>query len=222
VRICQGTGPDVIPNIEIVGVVSDFNYRGLRDEGEQAYFAFSDQDHATFYVKVRGKPDQALQSIRTIVQKTDPAVPILSLVTLHEEVDRSLNTERMLAALSAAFGGLALLLSLVGLYGVMSFLVTQRTREIGIRIALGASGRSAIWLVLRDAIGMIAAGTAIALPCAAAMGRLVESELYGVQPTNPGSIAEAALLLAAAALIAAFFPAWRACNVNPNDALRLE
>ena len=97
----------------------------------------------------------------------------------------------MLATLSGSFGTLALLLSLVGLYGVMSFVVTQRTREIGIRLALGATRSATVWLVLRDALVMIAAGIAIALPCVWALGRLVESQLYDVKPTDPVAIAVA-------------------------------
>ena len=128
----------------------------------------------------------------------------------------------MLATLSGAFGTLALLLSLVGLYGVMSFVVTQRTREIGVRLALGATRASALWLVLRDALVMIAAGTAIALPCVWALGRLVESQLFGVKPTDPSAIAAATLLLTSAALGAALIPAYRASTVNPTDALRFE
>ena len=204
-RICEGSGPDAKPNVEIVGVVADFSYRGLREESEQAYFSIfeGDDNGGNFYVKVRGTPDGAMQSIRTIVHNADPALPILNFRTLDEQVNRSLNTERMLAALSGAFGALALLLSLVGLYGVMSFVVTQRTREIGVRLALGATRGSAIWLVLRDALAMIAAGTAIALPCVAALGRLVESQLFGVKPTDPIAIGAATLLLASATLGAA-------------------
>jgi ABC-type antimicrobial peptide transport system permease subunit len=100
--------------------------------------------------------------------------------------------------------------------------VTQRTREIGIRMALGASGRGAVWLVLRDAIAMIAAGIAIALPCAVALGKLVRAQLFGIEPTDPSTIIAATLLLAVAALGAAFTPAYRASTVNPGDALRLE
>jgi len=223
VRICEGSGPDAKPNTEIIGVVADFSYRGLREESEQAYFA-SEGDGAggTFYVKVRGTPEQAFQSIRTIIHNADPALPIANFRTLDEQVNRSLNTERMLAILSGAFGTLAMLLSLIGLYGVMSFVATQRTREIGIRMALGATGGSAIWLVLQDAIAMIAAGTAIALPCVGALGRLVESQLFGVKPTDPIAIAAATLLLASATLGAAFIPAYRASTVNPTDALRFD
>jgi len=128
----------------------------------------------------------------------------------------------MLAALSSSFGTLALLLSLVGLYGVMSFVVTQRTREIGIRLALGATRLSTIWLVLRDALVMISAGTAIALPCVWALGRLVESQLYDVKPTDPVTILMATLILCSTALCAALIPAHRASAVNPNNALRSE
>jgi predicted permease len=222
VRICEGAGPDAKPNIEIIGVMADFSYRGLREESEQAYFASEGDDGGNFYVKVRGTAEQAFQSIRTIVHNADPALPIANFRTLDEQVNRSLSTERMLATLSVAFGTLALLLSLVGLYGVMSFVATQRTREIGIRMALGATGASAIWLVLRDALAMIAAGAAIALPCVAALGRLVESQLFGVKPTDPIAIAAATLLLTSGTLGAALIPAYRASTVNPTDALRFD
>ena len=169
--------------------LGDFNYRGLRDESEQAYFPIFEGNDAAgnFYLKVRGTPQDTFQSIRTIIHNADPALPITYFRTLDEQVDRSLNTERMLATLSGSFGMLALLLSLVGLYGVMSFVVTQRRHEIGIRIALGATGRSAMWLLLRDAIAMIIAGIAIAVPCVGALGRLVESQLFGVTATDPAA-----------------------------------
>jgi ABC-type antimicrobial peptide transport system permease subunit len=137
-------------------------------------------------------------------------------------VNRSLTTERLLAALSGSFGALALLLSLIGIYGVMSFVVTRRTREIGIRLALGASRGSAIRLVLRDAVIMIAAGIAIALPCVSALGKLVQSQLFGVTATDPATVAAAAAILAAGAFTAAFLPAWRASHVSPTEALRLD
>jgi putative ABC transport system permease protein len=149
-------------------------------------------------------------------------LPILSFRTLDDQVNRSLSTERMLAALSASFGALALLLCLVGLYGVMSFVVTRRTREIGIRLALGATSASAIRLILRDAVAMIATGMAIALPCVAVLGKLIQSQLFGVTATDPATVAAAAILLSVGVLAAAFIPAWWASNVNPMDALRLE
>jgi predicted permease len=223
-RICQGSGPDAKPNIEIIGVVSDFSYRGLREESEQAYFSFfeSEGSGGSFYVRVRGTPEGAIPQIRSIVRNVDPTLPITDFRTLEEQVDRSLNTERMLASLSGAFGTLALLLSLVGLYGVMSFVVSQRTREIGIRLALGAKRSSTMWLVLRDALVMIISGIGIGLPFVWALGRLVQSELYDVRPSDPVAIAIAILVLCSAALGAAFIPAHRASAVNPTDALRVE
>jgi predicted permease len=224
VLIGQGSGPDVKPDIVIVGVCTSFNYRGLRDNSEQAFFPMFEGDDAgaTFYIKVRGAPEQAIPSIRRIVRQADPRLPIFWFRTLDEQVNRSLSTERLLAALSGSFGALALLLSLIGLYGVMSFVVTRRTREIGIRLALGATGASAIGLVLRDAVVMIAVGIAIALPCVAGLGKLVQSQLFGVTATDPATVAAAAAVLAVGALVAAFIPAWRASNVSPTDALRLD
>ena len=133
-----------------------------------------------------------------------------------------MNTEHLLATLSGSFGTLALLLSLVGLYGVMSYAVTQRTREIGIRLALGAQRRAAIWLVLRDALVMIAAGIAIGLPLVWALGRLVEGQLYKVKPWDVTATVSAVLILGLAGVGAALIPARRASGVDPTEALRAE
>jgi predicted permease len=222
IRICEGSGPDAKPNTRIVGVVSNFSYRGIREESEQAYFPFGGEGAATFYVRVRGSGASSFRELRTIVRNIDPALPMTNLRTVEEQVDRSLNTEHMLATLSGGFGILALLLSLVGLYGVMSFVVTQRTREIGIRVALGAKRRSAIWLVLRDALTMVLFGVGIGLPIVWSLGRLVESQLYDVKPFDPAAAAVAVLALCSAGLGAAFLPARRASIINPTDALRAE
>ena len=222
--ICQGSGPDAVPDTEIIGVVSNISYRGIRGESEQAYFPLvTGKGFAgNFYLRMQGSPETAVSSIRSILHNADPAMPINYIRTLDEQVNRSLTTERLLAALSSSFGTLALLISLVGLYGVMSFVVTQRTREIGIRLALGATRWSTVWLVLRDALVMIGAGIAIALPCVWAMGRLVQSQLYDVKPTDPLTIVIATLALCTAALAAALIPARRASGVNPTEALRFE
>jgi|SRR5579872_856540 len=225
VLIARGGGAsNVTPNSIIVGVVADMSYRGVRDQSEQVFFPLfnSDDTGATFYIKVRGASEQAIPSIRRLVREDDPRLPILWFRTLDDQVNRSLSTERLLAALSGSFGALALLLSLIGIYGVMSFVVTRRTREIGIRVALGATRASALRLVLRDAVTMIAWGVALALPCVAALGKLVQSQLFGVTATDPATITAAAMVLAAGALAAAFVPAWGASNVSPTDALRLE
>jgi predicted permease len=222
-RVAMGSAPDAKPDSEIVGVVQNISYRNVREQWEQAYFPIGTElSGANFYVRFRGTPESAFRSIRAILHTADPTLPISYFRTMDEQIDRSLNTERMLAALSSSFGTLALLLSLVGLYGVMSFVVTQRTREIGIRLALGATRLSTIWLVLRDALVMIAGGTAIALPCVWALGRLVESQLYDVKPTDPATILAATLVLCSTALGAALIPARRVSAMNPTDALRFE
>jgi ABC-type antimicrobial peptide transport system permease subunit len=202
--------------------VSNFSYRGIREESEQAYFPFKGDGAATFYVRLRGRGEWSFQSLRAMVRGVDPSLPITNFRSVEEQVDRSLSTEHMLATLSGGFGVLALLLSLVGLYGVMSFVVTRRTREIGIRLALGARRWSAIWLVLRDALAMLLWGIGIGLPVVWALGRLVESQLYDVKPFDPTVIAIAMLAICLAGLGAAFIPARRASGVNPTDALRVE
>jgi predicted permease len=222
-RVAMGSRPDAKPDTEIIGVVQNISYRNVREQSEQAYFpSGAELSGSNFYVRFRGTSESAFRSIRAILHDADPTLPVTYFRTLDEQIDRSLNTERMLSVLSGSFGALALLLSLVGLYGVMSLVVTQRTREIGIRLALGATRNSAIWLVLRDALLMIAGGTAIALPCVWALGRLVESQLYGVKPTDPITILAATLVLCSAAVGAALIPARRASALNPTEALRFE
>jgi ABC-type antimicrobial peptide transport system permease subunit len=117
---------------------------------------------------------------------------------------------------------IALLLSVVGLYGLLSFVVTRRTQEIGVRLALGATRPNAVWLIVRDAVIMIGAGTIMALPCVWALSRLVEAELFGVSAVDGATIALASSLLALVALGAAMLPAWRAASVSPTEALRFE
>src|SRR5262249_9795594 len=148
-----------------------------------------------FYVRIQGSRDAALQSIRTILHNADSTLPVSSFRSLDEQVSRSLTTERILATLSAGLGVLALLLSLVGIYGVVSFAVTQRTREIGVRVALGASRLETVRLVLSDVLLMTAAGIAIGLPGVWALGRVVQSQLYGVRPMDLSTIVIATLIL---------------------------
>ena len=128
----------------------------------------------------------------------------------------------MLAALSSGFGAIALLLSAVGLYGVMAFVVTQRRQEIGVRLALGATRGTAVWLVVRDALIMTLIGIAAALPLAWALRRLIEAQLFGVHAFDGPTIAAASIVLTLVALAGALIPAWRAASVSPTEALRLE
>lgn len=224
VLLCQGVGPDAKPDTEIIGVVSDFSYRGLRGTLEQAYFPFfaGDGTRGTFYVKVRGTPATAFEQLRSALRRVNSGLPLTNFRTVNEQVDRSLTTEHMLATLSSGFGIVALSLSLVGLYGVMSFVVTRRTREIGIRLALGAQRSGAMWLVMRDALAMIVVGMSLGLPFVWALGRLVQSQLYEVRPFDPKAVIAAVLILGLATLGSAFLPARRASTMNPTDALRVD
>jgi ABC-type lipoprotein release transport system permease subunit len=222
--IAQTSRPDVELTTEIIGVVRDFNRRTLREDAEQAFVSFWDRDSGdgSFYLRVRGNPAAVYPEIRAAVRVLAPTLPVTDLITVDEQIERSLSTERMLAALASGFGLVALLLSVVGLYGVMTFIVTRRTQEIGVRLALGASSRDALWLVVRDALVMIAAGAGLALPAVWALGRLVQAQLFGVPAIHAPTIALASGLLAVVALGAAMLPAWRAASVSPTEALRCE
>jgi predicted permease len=223
-RIGFGTRPDVKTDVEIVGVVADFSYRGIREESEQAFFPFLDLPWTggTYYVRTHGRPESAFAAIRAAVARLDPTLPVRSLRTIENQIDRSLRTERMMAALLTGFGAIALLLSAVGLYGVMSFAVTQRRREIGIRLALGATPGTAVWLVVRDALILIGSGTAIALLAGWGVGRVMSGLLFGVTPMHAPTIAGATMGLAIVALGAALLPAWRASSVSPTEAMYAE
>ena len=222
-RLGLGNRPDTPTSIEIIGVVKNFSRRTLREADlDQLFVPFWDQNSGdgAFYVKLRDDSEAAVSTLRTTIAEIDPALPV-RLTAIDDQIDRALGTERMLASLSSGFGAIALLLAMVGLYGVMSFVVTQRTQEIGIRMALGATRASALWLVLRDAALMIVAGTAIALPAAWALRRLVEAELFGVSAFDVPTVVIASATLAAAALGAALLPGWRVASIHPTEAMRL-
>jgi predicted permease len=221
-HIGPGTGPTAKPEYEVIGVVANISYRGVREDWEQAYFPVIGPEAGSFYVRASGSVEATTQSIRTIVRNADPTLPVGYFRTLDEQVNRSLSTERLLAALSTSFGLLALLLALVGVYGVMSFSVAQRRREIGIRLALGASRLEAVWLVLRDALIMIAAGIALAVPSLWMLGRMIEAQLYQVKPTDPATIAAAIVILCIAGVGSALIPARRASVIDPTETLRCE
>ncbi|PYR62861.1 MAG: hypothetical protein DMF91_05280, partial [Acidobacteria bacterium] len=224
VRLGLGGEADSRTNIEIVGVVQTFSYRGIREDEDQAFFPLFESNMAggRFWIRTRVASPAAFASIRATVRALDPALPIARLRTLDDQLDRLLWNERLLAMLAAAFAGLATLLAVVGVYGVMSFVVAQRTREIGIRMALGASRGSAIWLILRDATMMVVCGVAIALPAVWWLGRFVESQLFGVRATDWRTALGASFLVAIVALAASALPVRRATAISPIEALRCE
>jgi predicted permease len=221
-RIGIGKEPGTITNIEIVGLIEDFSYISLRlTETEHIFFPFWERasENGTFFIRTRGQPEAAFGSIRAAVAALDPTLPVRGLTTFDDQITRSLRSERMLAALSSGFGGIALLMSIIGLYGLMAFVAAQRTREIGVRLALGATRSSAVWLVVRDAVKMVAAGIAVAVPAGWLLGRIVETQLYGVGTFDEPTIAAAGGSLAFVSLAAAALPAWRAAMLPPMVAI---
>lgn len=216
----------VNPDIEVIGVIPDRKYRDLRETPPaQAYFPYFQDAHFRFmniYLRTQADPHRIENDLRERMRQFDPHVPVVGLQTMNEQIAVSLRTERLVASLSAVFGGLATLLAAIGLYGVMAYTVTRRTREFGLRVALGALRRDVIWLVMRDVLILIAAGLAVGVPLAFALSTFVRSQLYGLQPHDPFTFVSASLVLAAAAGIAGLIPSWRASRVDPMHALRHE
>jgi predicted permease len=212
-------------DLEIVGVVNDIDYQDLRQSHARQVYLCAPQGLALggiMYVSVKGGAGSAFADARRVVHELEPKAPITNMKTVEHQVEQSLITERMIASLSTAFTILAVVLAVVGLYGVLAYMVAQRAREIGIRVALGAEAGQVIRLVMREAVVLILAGMALAIPPAVALSRFLRSELYGIQPTDPVSIGVAALLLSGISLMAAYVPARRAASADPLEVLRDE
>jgi putative ABC transport system permease protein len=221
-----GMNPGTKTPIEIIGIVKDAKYTGVRDEiPRQVFFAYMENDFAggaVMYVRTTSQPDSAFGSIRQVARQLDANIPIYNLRTLDHQIDQSLLNDRLIATLSTAFGVLATLLAVIGLYGVMAYTVARRTREIGVRMALGAVQADVVWLVMREVLTLVGTGLALGLVAAWGLSRVVSSQLYGVAATDPLTIASAAGVLAAVALLAGYVPARRATRINPVLALRYE
>jgi len=210
---------------EIVGVAKDAKYFNLRKPEEPLVYIpiwRTPARGATLLVRGAIEPAAIVEAVRKEAQALDAAVPIMRTRTLQEQIDSTIVQERFLATLCSVFGILALLLAAIGLYGVMASSVTRRTREIGIRMALGAPQGKVLRMVLREATLLLVIGAAIAVPAALAVTRLAESLLFGVEPNDPLSIALAAAFLLAVGVAAALIPARRASAIDPLHALRHE
>jgi predicted permease len=219
-------GGGVTPDIEIVGVVRDSKQMNARDADRPFAFLPYTQDKkmgtAHFYVRTAVDPLAMTATIHKTVAALDAVLPVDNLKTLEQQLDLSLFGERTLAFLTSCLGGLAALLAAIGLYGVMAYVVARRTREIGIRIALGSTRQGIAWLVLREVLWMMLIGVSAGMVLAFFVGRATSSFLFGVTPGNPAIMALTALALAAVSLLAGSLPARRAARVDPMVALRCE
>jgi predicted permease len=221
-------GPEA-GEIEIVGVAQDIKNKSLREPSPRAiYLPYMQTPPAslpfgmTLEANTVGSPDNYAGSIRDAMRRVASDLPILDFTTLSEQVNRSMGQERMVAELSSFFGLLALILATIGLYGVMTYRVTRLTSEIGIRAALGAQRADILWMVLREALGLVAIGTACGIPLAVAFARLISSQLYGISPYDPWAVSAATSILVGVSVIASYIPARRATKVDPMVALRYE
>jgi predicted permease len=219
VGIAQG-----VYDYEIIGIVKDGKYTGLREESlRMVYVPFRPgpwASHMVVHLRTASDPSALASALREKVRALDATAPVFDVHTVRDEIDRSLLRERLLGTVTTLFGGLALLLAAIGLYGTMSYGVARRTREFGIRAAIGAGSGTILRLVLREALWLVAAGMSLGLASAWALGRVVSSMLFAIEPTDLVSMTIACVVLAAVALGAAAVPARRASRVDPMTALR--
>jgi predicted permease len=213
--------------VEVIGLVRDSKFSQVRDEVPPTYFTPYFQDTkglgaASFEVRTAGDPADMVPVVRQIVQEIDKNLPIYNVKTQSKQVEEALIQERQFARLSSFFGLLALLLACIGLYGVLSYAVARRTSEIGIRMALGAERGDVMWMVMRETLLLILIGVAIGLVGAYFGAGLISSMLFGLTPTDPATIAAAALIMGGVAAFAGYLPARRAARLDPMIALRYE
>lgn len=222
----MGTESDDSLDVQIIGLVPNVKYSDVKDSVPPVYYQPWRQDARTgslyFYVKTTLPPEQILASLRSTLKRIDPALPVESLKTMPQQVRENIFLERMISILSAAFAMLATLLAGVGLYGVLSFSVQQRTREIGVRMALGADGGNIRTMVMRQVGVMLLIGGAVGIAAALGLGRLAQSLLFQLEGHDPTALLAAVLLLTLVALAAALVPAQRAARVDPMLALRYD
>jgi predicted permease len=213
-------------SIEIVGLVRNAKYSDVKRAVPPQYFKpYRQNDNLgaiTFYVRTVGDPDGFMATIPKVLARLDANLPVERLRTLPQQVRENVFLDRFISVLSAAFAGLATLLAAVGLYGVLAYTVSQRTREIGLRMALGAAPARVRAMVLRQVAAMVLVGGAIGLAAAVGLGRLAQSLLFELQGSDPIVLVAAAIILALVALAAGFIPAQRASRVEPMTALRYE
>ncbi|HEX5964568.1 MAG TPA: ABC transporter permease [Pyrinomonadaceae bacterium] len=218
-------GPESAGKIEVIGVVPDAKYGSLTEEFRpMAFYSHAHQPEvlSNLVVRYSGTTSSVVPQIRSTITQVNRNLPIDDVVSLSDHIGRSLVQQKLIARLASFFGLLALLLASVGLYGVLSYGVARRTNEIGIRMALGAHRRNVLWLVLREALLLVAIGLVIGVVASLALTKTAASLLYELKPNDPLTIVAATLLLAGVAALAGYIPARRAARVDPMIALRDE
>jgi ABC-type antimicrobial peptide transport system permease subunit len=210
-----------------VGVAADAKYNSLREKTPTRIYVpyfnpMWEHSFAFFEIRTQADPASVSASLRTIVRETNSALLPIDIKTMPGLVDDSLHTDRFIARLAGVFGLLAMLLASIGLYGIMTYTVARRTRDIGIRMALGAQRGAVLWLVLRETLLLVLMGVAVGLPVAFAGTHLLKSMLFGLGLVDPVAIVVSTMALAAVAALAGFLPARRAMRVDPMIALRYE
>jgi predicted permease len=212
-------------DVTIIGVAKDAKFAELTEDPVNLdYFPYTQRPWGFGDLEVRYTGDftPVAAAVQQTIRSIDRNLPVTHVTTLGEQVDRSITNERLVAQLSAFFGLLAVFLSCIGIYGVMSYVITKRTNEIGIRMALGAARSNMLWLVLREILILVSIGIVIGVPATLAGDRLVSNMLFGLKPTDPATIISATVLLLIVAAIAGYLPARRASRVDPMVALRYE
>jgi predicted permease len=208
---------------QVVGIAADSKYNFLGENATPYLYTSLEQTYApaaTIHVRTSGDPAAVMNTVRRELQQLEPSMPLLNVTTLGDVFEQALWAPRMGASLLGIFALLALLLAAIGLYGVMAYTVSQRTRELGIRLALGASRTDVRNMVVRQGVLLALAGVSLGLAAAFALARLVANLLFGVTATDPTTFAAIPIVLLAVAVIATYLPAWRASRVDPVEALR--
>lgn len=222
----HGGGPETKTDIEIIGVAGNAKHGNMREEFQRTAFLPHLRDQAplsmSFYIRTSQSPANAQNMVRVAMQKLDSHLVLGSFRTMEEQIDNTLSNERMVALLAGSFAILAVFMAGVGLYGVLAYATAQRTREIGLRIALGSSRSAVLRMVLTEVLWLAGLGVAVALPVTLLLARTLRSQLFGISSNDPLTILSVILLLAVVAAVAALIPARRAAGVDPMVALRYE
>jgi putative ABC transport system permease protein len=224
-RVAMGGG-NHLQYMTIVGVARDTKHMNLRAPARPTLFTALRQQknlgQLYLYLRTATPPEQSFAMVRQAMKQIDPGLAVDALRTMDAQIETTLSNERMIELLAISFGLLATILAGIGLYGVLAYSTAQRSREIGIRIALGSSRLGVSRLVLADVLRLVGIGIAVAIPCSVMLGRLLRSQLFGVSTADPFTLGAVVLLIALVALVAAIVPARRASTVDPTTALRAE